>query len=496
MKTFAAIDVGSFELEMGIYEMSPNIGVRRIEHLRHVIALGSDTYTTGKISGELIEELCEVLLGFTKIMGELKVDSYRAYATSAMREASNAAVVLDRIKVRTGLDVSIISNSEQRFIGYKALAAHEKDFGEMIKQTTALVDVSFGSMQITIYDGGKMISTQNLPLGVLRIKERYGHIESENADAISIISDFIDGELLIYKKLHLRKMNITSIIGLGECIWQIFGQFSDKKKMVSKSSYDAMYENITSMSGSRLEDELAINPEFAGVMIPCAIIFKRVFEIIGARDIWVPGSMFIDGIAYHYASEKKIIKTSHNYDGDIISTAKAIAKRYRDIESHGEHIEEYVLQIFDAMKKRHGLSTRDRLLLQLSAILQGCGKFISMKDAAISSYNIISQTEIIGISHDERMLIANIARNTFQESGYGDSSLRGAKLTAILRLANSLDRSHRKKAISYAFKLDRDEFTIVAKTDMDLTLERVSFRTSSAYFREVFGIEPILKQKK
>ncbi|MEG2699916.1 MAG: exopolyphosphatase, partial [Hungatella sp.] len=49
---FAAIDVGSFELELGIYEMSTKYGMRQVDHLRHMIALGKDTYNSGKISYE------------------------------------------------------------------------------------------------------------------------------------------------------------------------------------------------------------------------------------------------------------------------------------------------------------------------------------------------------------------------------------------------------------------------------------------------------------
>ena len=48
--TFAAIDVGSFEVEMGIYEISNRNRIRKLDHIRHVTALGSDSYNTGKIS--------------------------------------------------------------------------------------------------------------------------------------------------------------------------------------------------------------------------------------------------------------------------------------------------------------------------------------------------------------------------------------------------------------------------------------------------------------
>ena len=113
VRIFAAIDVGSFELELGIYEMTYKTGIRRIDHVRHVIALGKDTYSTGKISYELVEEMCQVLEEFVQIMKSYKVKDYRAYATSAMREAHNRQIILDQIRVRTGLRcaLSVIQSS-------------------------------------------------------------------------------------------------------------------------------------------------------------------------------------------------------------------------------------------------------------------------------------------------------------------------------------------------------------------------------------------------
>ena len=75
-----------------------------------MIGLGKDTYSTGKISYELVEELCRVLEDFVKIMNTYKVTDYRAYGTSAMREAKNKQIILDQIRVRTGLNIRVISN--------------------------------------------------------------------------------------------------------------------------------------------------------------------------------------------------------------------------------------------------------------------------------------------------------------------------------------------------------------------------------------------------
>ena len=167
---FAAIDVGSFELELCIYEVLSKNEMRQIDHLRHMIPLGKDTYRTGKISYRLVEEMCQVLERFSQVMKAYKVEDFRAYATTAMREAQNNKIVLDQIKVRTGIEIRILSNSEQRFLGYKAIAMKEAEFQKIIQKGTAIADVSFGSMQISLFDKDRLVATQNIPMGILKIQ--------------------------------------------------------------------------------------------------------------------------------------------------------------------------------------------------------------------------------------------------------------------------------------------------------------------------------------
>ena len=116
MKTFAAIDVGSYELSMKIFEFSAKTSMKEIDHIRHRIDLGNDTFATGKISYEKVDELCRVLREFEEIMRSYKVEDYRAYGTSAIRETENTMIVLDQIQQRTGIHIDVLSNSEQRFL--------------------------------------------------------------------------------------------------------------------------------------------------------------------------------------------------------------------------------------------------------------------------------------------------------------------------------------------------------------------------------------------
>ena len=114
------------------------------------------------------------------------------------------------------------------------------------------------------------------------------------------------------------------------------------------------------------------------------------------------------------------------------------------------------LTIFDKMKSVHGLDRRERLLLQIAVLLHDCGKYINMAQSSACSYNIIMATEIIGLSHAEREMVANVVRfnsslfMSYEELAAGslldrEEYLIIAKLTAILRVANALDRSHKQK---------------------------------------------------
>lgn len=515
--TFAAIDVGSFELELGIYEISAKNGIRQVDHVRHVIALGRDTYANGKISYHMVEELCQVLREFSEIMKSYRVTDYRAYATSAMREAKNNQIVLDQIRVRTGIKVRIISNSEQRFLSYKAIAAKDDEFDKNIQRGTAIVDVGFGSMQISMFDKNLLISTQNLPLGVLRIREMLAVVRTTVDRRRELIGEMVDNELFNYKKMYLKDREIKHLIGIGENILYLF-RFEDNGKpleRVGKKAFDDFYERISVMNEAQIEEHFGVNTEYAALLLPSAVIYKKFLELTGAEMIWIPGIRLCDGIAAEYADDHRLMKFNHNFDNDIISTSRNMAKRYRCLGVHSELVEKYVLEIFDVMKRYHGMGNRERLLLQISVIIHACGKFISVRNSNECAYNIIMSTEIIGISHLEREIIANVVRYNIRDFDYNmvrmetefneasgtitnsnDVTILIAKLTAILRLANSMDRGHMQKLKNCRMTVKDGKLSVTTDYQGDITLEAVSFEQKAAFFEEIFGIRPVLKQKR
>lgn len=517
VRMFAAIEVGSFELEMGIYEISGKNRIRQVDHVRHVISLGSGTYNDRKISYEMVEELCRVLEDFSRIMKGYRITEYRAYATSAMREAKNSRIVLEQIRVRTGLTVQIISNSEQRLLTYKALAVADDEFDRNIRKGTAILDVGFGSMQISLFDEKLLVSTENLPLGVLRIGELLKNVSSTAEGTRRIIGEMVESELSNYQKMYLEERRIKHVIGTGENIMYLFRYEDGGKPLqwVTREQFDRLYERLSGMDPEAVEEQFGVSAEYAPLLLPSAVIYKKFLEMTGAEAIWIPGTGLCDGIAAEYALDKKLIQLKHNFDNDIISASRDMARRYRCQGSHSDLVESYVLQIFDAMKRYHKMGSRERLLLQIAVIIHSCGKFISVRNANECAYNIIMSTEIIGLSHLEREIVANVVRYNIRDFDYNmvrmeagpelssgslpdqsDATILTAKLTAMLRLANSMDRSHGQKLKDCRITVKDKTLTVSAEYSGDITLEAVSFEQKAAFFEEIFGIRPVLKQKR
>lgn len=504
--TFAAIDVGSNELSMKIYEISKK-GINELDCIRHTIELGTDTYTYGKINNSSVKELCDVLYGFTEKMKEYDVLDCVAYATSAIREASNSLLILDQIKLRTNLKVKILSNSEQRFLCYKAIALKENAFNKIIQKGTAIVDVGAGSIQLSLFDKESLVSTQNIRLGSLRVREILADMESETASFYNLISEFMNQDIKTYISLFLQNHEIENIIAVGDNITRITNYLHTTKPIESlnQTQFDDIYSSLRLKSIESLSRELNISKEQAALILPTTMIYHKIFKETGAKFMWVPGVTLCDGIASDYALKKEKIISTHDFTQDIIAAARNIANRYHCNNKHIENVEYLALNIFDNLKKLHGLGKRERLLLQIAVILHKCGEYINMTAVYENSYHIIMSTEIIGLSHLEREITANIIRlnsenfkelHQIQGNITKDAYITISKLTAIFRIANALDISHKQKLTQVKLSIKDRELIITATTPEDITLEQGLFDNKAVFFEEVYGLIPVLKQKR
>lgn len=505
--TFAAIDAGSNELSLKIYQISKKNGIQELDHIRHAIELGSDSYKYHKIRSEHVNEMCDVLNQFSEKMKEYGVTDYTAYATSAIREASNCVLILDQIRLRTGIQVKILSNSEQRFLCYKAIATNVNAFQKIIQKDTAIVDVGSGSIQISLFQNGCLRQTQNIKLGSLRIRELLSSMENQADNFRNLISECIDNEMITFSELFLQDNKIEQVIATGDQLnlfLHIMSRKPDKNHIHAKD-LDSFFNSLLKRPLEELTRQVAYPKEQVSLLIPTAMIFHKIFELTSAKDIYFSDVTLCDGIAVEYAERKIKLRSGHDFSNDILCSAKYIAKRYHCNHAHCENVSYLALSLFDSIRKLHGLGKRERLLLEIAIILHNCGDFIDMNHSRENSYNIIMSTEIIGLSHSEREVIAQIVRYTpetfprFSDSvNYEKQTtyITLSKLFAIFVIANAMDKSHKQKFSDVKISLKQNILTISTNTVDDITLEYGLFEEKANFFEEVYGIKPCIKQKR
>ena len=509
VKTFAAIDVGSYALELKIFEISTRNGIKEIDNVCYQLDLGTDSYATGKLGYDKLEELCRILKDFGRIMKQYKVDAYRAYGTSAIREIKNKMIVLDQIEQRTGIHIDTISNSEQRFLDYKSIACKETSLEEIMEKDTAVIDIGGGSIQLSLFENGTLVTTQNMKLGVLRLQESLNHLNARTSQYENLIDEMVSSQISVFKKLFLKDKSIKNLIVVDDYLSAIVDRKIAKieGRVFDIPTAAQLMELMRTHSDRDLAKLLDVSEDSVHLAFISFVLVNRVCKATNGERIYVPDVTLCDGMAYEYGEENKLISIKHNFEQDIIACAKNISKRYMGSRKRSETLEQIAMNIFEAMKKIHGLDKRAGLLLRLAALLHDCGKYISLANLGECSYNIIMSTEIIGLSHTEREIVANVVKYNHLEFDYYESMNKGtnlakedymiiAKLTAILKLANGLDRSHKQKFKDVRIVLKEQELVITVDTPVDITLERGLFKHRAEFFKEVYSITPVIKQKR
>ncbi len=503
-KRTAAIDVGSHEIRLYIAENTASEAPRVIEKVRRTLPLGSDTYSTGHISQPLVKECVSILQGFAARLQEYHVQDTVAVATSAFREASNCYRVVDQISRETGLSIRVLSNAEEKFYHTMALSQILPNFTDLIRQGTMIVDIGSGSIQATAYDKGDFVFSQNMLLGSLRLRELLADLQRVTTDYAALLEEYVSSDLDNYRLLEPKNMSYENLVVLcGDLSYlrrmadTLHPADESDPMFMSRKSFEQVYERLLKAQPRDLTIDFDIPAENATLLLPSALIMRKFLLNTGAGGFFTPSASLCDGMLFDLAIRKHHFVPAYDQSRDLISACRQIATRFKTDRKHSDWVEKAALKIFDATVKLHRLDRRHRLLLQAASILQDCGMYINMARHNVRSYYVIMSIEMIGLSADEREVVAYTARfhheaKLDEDAHYASlpeqEKIRIAKLAAILRLADALDSGHKQKITNIDLLPAEDELVIAATTAKDITLEQWSVSRKGRLFSEVYGV--------
>ncbi len=505
-RLFAIIHIGSEQVTLQISEFTNLTDLHVIEKTTKEVFLGEETFKTGRISFVTSGQLCSLLRGYKRLLSEYGVRDYRVIATTALREAENQHYIVDQLRIRTGFDLEIVDMLQEIFFKYVALY-HTIQKYEIEKKDEALlfVDISSGGLGFTLLRNGVIQYQQNIHIGAVRIKESFDKNERESIHFHQALSEYIFSSIETVKA-ELAQHTIRYIVTSGNenhLLLQMLGRGTmDGLTLVGRDEFNLLYEKVRDLNLPQLMKMFHLGENKAEMVLPTIVLYNQILSITNAPEIIFPDAQLVDGVTLLHAAEKVNDPFISTLDQQVLSLVRNIGTRYRYETFHSHAVEELSLKIFDAMIPLHGLTRRDRFLLQVAAILHDIGKFVNLRRHYFFSYRLILSSDIIGFSEQEKEVIANIAHYHSKGTPSNldlnfarldrEEKVKVAKLAAMIRLADSIDRSHKQKAHSCEIHLRGDDLIITVLPLEDFSLEQWTFEDKADFFKHVHGIRPIL----
>lgn len=504
-KQIAAIDIGSTSVRMCVAEISPDGGMEMLTELVHPVAIGRDTFTVGHICPETMRALCKVMGNFAKVVKEYSAECL-AVATSSVREAGNCDLVVDRIRHESGIQVMVIDPVEESRLTCQVLIPFLEEHLNSRKGHTLFVDLGGGSTETLLLKGANIVLASNRRLGTARLFQTissFGNRQMLQESAIRNVAtstlnhfrDYTINECVISNTLVAKALIRTGKVkDIGGGIEAPLGVFTDLLRAVRRQSN----EEIAAACG--------INITEADLMLPAMFTMDRLFEHLKIKRFFMAELEMLTSVLYDMRMRIWGQNPLLEFSEQVVRAARGLGARFDYDAPHATRVARLAVQMYDALADFLDLSGKDRLYLEVAAILHDIGMFIGDEGHHKHSAYLIEWSEIVGFNRDERALIAQIARYHRkalpmpQHEGYWRwplaDRLRISKLAALLRVADALDRSHLQTITDVEVTIGRKGFTLAAEGPSDLVVERVALEDKGRLLREVTGlnIELIRKQ--
>ena len=518
MPRFAALDLGSNALRLRIVEAQAGlpgreqlsllpdggqIGWREVVSLRSPVRLGAEVFLTGKLAASSIGQATGALREFRQAMDDAKVDAYRATATSAVREASNGTTLVERARREAGIELEVIEGIEEARLIQLAVVRRLN----LSDKRALLVDVGGGSTELTYLDKGRSKWAVSLPIGTVRLLEMFVRkplaIDKRRQ---TLLFEGVD-RVLAEAVPVLKKLPFDFVVGTGGSVDTLSelcamkGGHAGYPRAVDVGLMKTLLGKLFGMTPDQRRDTFGLRPDRADTIVTAASIFLRVAETFNASALVAPGVGLKEGIL-----EELVDRYFDRWDKEadassVIDGCVRLGKRYGFDQAHGELVATLATSLFDSMIGYHGFGDRERLLLRAAAMLHDVGDYVRYDGHHKHSYYLILNSDIMGLTPDERAIVANVARYHRKSSpdpshpNFRDldkdarAKVRG--LAAILRIADALDREHLGKVQSVKADIDpkarRMNLAIVG--DEHRELEEWTVRAKSELFRDVYDLE-------
>lgn len=450
-KVIAVIDIGSNSIRLQVSRIIDKTYKVINEH-KATVRIGDNVYKTGMFSEEAVETLLQVLSNMKNMMDTDNVEVCRAVATASFRDASNGEEAARIIKEKTGIDIEIISGIEEARLMYLAASY----YFQMNEDNVLLVDMGGGSTEFSFIEKGNLVFSESTPLGCSKLTYEYLKGDPPSAEKIKALKQRLktDFDNILPKERINKVICSGGTLGNISFIYNKRGNLSDSAVKFVDSVF--LKHFINEISGKKINDRLKISgiePTRADIILSAAILAGLLMNRYQLDGFYTLSGGLRAGLTIDLMNKTGIEMMFQGGNADVRYTRLIeTGKKYYFDERHALQTARLAKILFDNLKTVMSLEESDWSLLEAAAILHDTGQHIAYAKHHKHSYYLIMNTELPGFSDEEKTVIANIARyhrrsmpkKTHEnlQNVSADARVKIEKLSAIMRAADALDRTH------------------------------------------------------
>lgn len=483
----AAIDVGTNSIHMIVVRVRPDLSFEVIDREKDMVRLGAGGLDGKNLTSSAMSAALQTLIKFRRLAESHKVDEIVAAATSATREAENGGDFIAEVMRQTGIRIRVISGTEEARLIHLA-AGYGVDVGG---STAAVIDIGGGSVEVTLGTATHLTLGKSFKTGVIRLTERFVKTDPLSSHDERRLVKYLNKEMGTYLE-QLAGAGFDRVIGTSGTILSlgalaIADEYGEPPEDIrnQRVGAKAIHRLRKRLVEGDIEERLhmpGLDPRRADLNVAGSVLLDTILRGLRADDLTLCDLALREGLVLDYIHRNSArIRKVERYPDVRRRSIVELGERCGYWSEHAQQVARLALSIFDQTRSVHGLGDREREWLEYASLLHDVGVHISYDRHHRHSYYLIKNGDLRGFEPQEIGVIALVARYHRQATpkksheGYGElnGTLRTTVrvLSAIVRLAEGLDRSHAQALAGIDLFPRGDDYLARLRANGDAELE-------------------------
>ena len=482
-----AIDVGSNSIRLLVAEFDPQGGIKVVDEVKDQPRLAAGIAESNRLDEFAMARAIQTL---------------GAVATSAVREAENGKAFVDRVRREVGIPLKIIDPEAEAALSWRSVAHHFPQ----ASGRALVADIGGGSLELIGAVNGLVELTKSLPLGAVRLTEKYLFEGRSRSKEVSLLRDKIRKQLK--KAGRWREWNNVPVIGSGGTFTNLARMALHRRghpiesvhgEVVKTAEVEQLLEWLCTLSVAKRREVTGLNPQRADIILAGLAVTAELLSLVEARSIIVSAFGLREGLLLEMIGE------SAPRTSDPLRAMREFVDRCQGDRRHVEQVRTIGLTLFDRLCGVLGADQDERPILEAACLLHDVGQVVSYRKHHKHSFQLIMHAERLNFASRDRYLVAMVSRyhrrkgpslkhEEFARLSESEQAIV-RRLSGILRIADGLDRGHTSAVERVTTRLTADRVTIRAIPKIrgaDLSLECWGAAKKSDVLGKVLGREVLV----